>query len=109
MRLSLWRVFGLLVLMAVSPVFSGCKTPVCDARGPSEECEIHHAFMESVEVPFVKRPEPPMDYLQARIKYFPHAYPFALPEKCPKTMVYICDDCVKAEAEWVQWYATQKK
>ena len=109
MKKSLWRFAGLLFLLAVLPGFTGCQSKVCDARGPSEECEVHHEFMESVEVPYKTQPLPSPDYLQARIRFFPHAYPFVLPEKCPKTMVYICEDCVKAEAAWVQWNATQKK
>ncbi len=109
MRALLTRTVGLLALIAVLPGFTGCKSVVCDARGPSDECEIHHTLMESVKIPYSKGTEPPDDYLQARVRFFPHAYPFALPEKCPNTMVYICDDCVKAEAAWYQWRATQKK
>ncbi len=43
---------------------------------------------------------PSQDYLEARVKFFPHAYPFLLPETKGKYVVYICDDCVRAEEIW---------
>jgi hypothetical protein len=81
-------------------ILTGCKTRVYDARGPDEFCEVHHAFMRSVEIPVPKSTELTQDYLAARAKYFPHAYPFYLPPTKGHYMVYLCDYCIKAEEDW---------
>jgi len=89
-------------LMALGFVLAGCQTEkVCDARGESDFCEIHHTYMETKIVDNKKNwPMPSQEYLEARSRYFRHSYPFILPDKCPKCAVFICDDCVQAEAEW---------
>jgi hypothetical protein len=81
---------------------TGCETDkVCDARGQSDVCEIHHTFMETEIVENKKHwPRPTQEYLQARAQYFRHAYPFVLPDQCKKCAIHVCEDCVRAEEEW---------
>ena len=44
---------------------------------------------------------PSQEYLQARVRGFIHSYPFSLPyRKHTEFVVYICDECVRAEAAW---------
>ena len=79
---------------------SGCSSLV-DARGPSEFCEVHHGLMESIQV---KGPAGefslPQDYLELRMHRFPHAYPDFPPGGRSKWVIYICEDCVRAQQEW---------
>ncbi|HWF20025.1 MAG TPA: hypothetical protein VG754_12200 [Verrucomicrobiae bacterium] len=80
---------------------AGCKTQVCDTRGQSEVCEIHHQFMQTEVVDNKKNWRmPSQEYLEARAHFFRHSYPFVLPEKCKKCAIYVCEDCVRAEEEW---------
>lgn len=94
----------LCLALFAAALLAGCATEkVCDARGESEICEIHHAIMETEVVKNKKEwPMPSQAYLQARARYFRHAYPFLLPSSkdCPKCAVYICAECVRAEQEW---------
>jgi len=95
---------GLLVLALV---LAGCQT-TCDVRGPSDICEIHHAFMHADLVSNTKRPPPSQEYLEARAKGFVHARPFLLPAQCDRCLVNICDDCVRAEQFWQHEHPGQK-
>ena len=88
----------MLLLLALSG--GGCQTKVCDARGPSDTCEIHHAFMESVNLPYQKQEMPGREYLEARVRFFPHSQPFLMSPDCPHCVFYICDYCEHAEQEW---------
>ena len=86
-------------------IVSGCKThKVCDARGDSpDQCEIHHRLMRSEKFPNPHRTVPPsQEYLQARMRGFIHAKPtlFMLPDDCKECMVYVCQDCERAEEQW---------
>lgn len=91
----------ILVPLLLAAALAGCAShDVYDARGPSEFCEIHHALMHSEKISPPENAMPPQDYLEARVRFFPHAYPFFLPETKGKYMVYICDDCVRAEEIW---------
>ncbi len=87
------------VLLAMGLLLTGCYA-TCDARGPSEICEVHHTFMRTVTIKNKKNPAPTMEYLVARQQMFPHSYPFVLPDQCTKDVIYLCDDCAKAEKEW---------
>lgn len=90
-------VFGIVLLC-------GCKTgKVCDARGDVDQCEIHHRIMRSEKFPNPHRTTPPSrEYLEARMRYFRHAKPilYMLPDECKSCMVYICEDCERAEEQW---------
>jgi hypothetical protein len=84
---------------------TGCKTgKVCDARGDMpDQCEIHNRIMRSEKFPNPHRTDPPpREYLAARYRYFRHAKPIliGLPDDCKEVMVYMCDDCVRAEEQW---------
>jgi hypothetical protein len=103
MRALLW--FGLLAVMLA---LTGCANTTCDGRGPSEICGLHHGFMHEEMVSNPHRPPASQEYLQARSLSFPHSYPFALPDQCDKCMVYICDDCVRAEREWRRQHPGEK-
>jgi hypothetical protein len=89
-------------------LLTGCNSPVCDGRGPSNICPIHHEYMRAEIVSNRHLPMPSQDYMIARVQHFPHSYPFALPDQCGKCMLYICDDCVKAEKEWKLDHPGQK-
>ena len=103
------RVCFILLFAVTAFLVTGCKSTVCDGRGPSEMCEIHHELMEATEVdnPHMKK-APSQQYLQARVRGFIHSYPFALPEKCDKCVVWICQDCVNAEMQWKAMHPEQK-
>jgi hypothetical protein len=87
------------IMLAMGLVLTGCHS-TCDARGPSEECEIHHVLMRTELIDNDHPPAKTIEYVIARQQAFPHTYPFALPDQCNKCVVYICDDCVRAEKEW---------
>ena len=88
--------FGSFLILAVA----GC-TSLSDARGPSEICEVHHAFMRAVEVPGPKGALPvTQEYLAAKAKLFPHTYLDFTPDTRNHWMIYICNDCVRAQAAW---------
>ncbi len=81
-------------------LLAGC-TSLRDARGPSEICEVHHAFMRSVELPGPKAGvQLPPEYIETGIKTFPHAMPDYLPDSRHRVMLFICDDCVRAQRVW---------
>lgn len=102
------RILILTMLAAVGLFSTSCRT-VCDARGPVEICEIHHAYMETVIIDFEQKPVPSQEYVEARFKYFLHSYPYeTMPEKCKKCVVYVCPDCARAEQEWL-WRHPQAK
>ena len=102
------RVFFYVAMLAVASLFFGCSAPTCDGRGPSEICEIHHTMMGTVLVKRTKTPPLTREYLEARAHLFIHSYPFALPEQCGSCVVYICDDCVRAEREWKRGHTDGK-
>jgi hypothetical protein len=93
------RILILSALMALGLAATGCHT-TCDARGPSEYCEIHHTYMETRLIINDPHPKPSQEYLEARAQSFIHSYPYFLPDKCEKVVVYVCPDCVRAEQEW---------
>ena len=62
------------ILLAVG-LTTGCKSPVYDVRGPDEFCEVHHALMHAEQISAPKFVMPSREYLEARAKLFPHAYP----------------------------------
>jgi len=90
-----------LTLLLTAGLLAGCSS-LMDARGPDELCEVHHEFMESVEMPGSPEMVKPADaYLQARAREFPHSQPFYLPHHFRrKYRVYLCRDCILAEHEW---------
>ncbi len=86
-------------------MFSGCETgKVCDLRREAGEvCEIHHLYMHAEKYPNPHRTiSPSQEYLVARTRLFTHAKPtlYLLPDECKYAMVYVCDECVRAEREW---------
>jgi hypothetical protein len=95
------------VLLAMGLVLTGCYS-TCDGRGPSDMCEVHHMIMHAELVKNRHLPQPDMDYMAARQQMFPHVEPFALPDQCDKCVVYLCEDCVKAEREWKRQHPTGK-
>ncbi len=99
----------LAVLLAMGLAVTGCRTTTCDGRGPSEICEIHHAIMQTELLSKNRKSTAPsQEYLVARMTGFLHSYPYVLPEQCDKTAVYICDDCVRAEHEWIRRHPGEK-
>lgn len=96
-------------LLAVT-LLTSCSTSLMDARTPSEICEIHHAFMRTTEVSGQKEFNPPSEeYIQARLKGFVHSYPYYLPYRAKtRFVVYLCDDCVRAEKEWKHQHPKKK-
>jgi hypothetical protein len=94
-------------LLAIAFLFTGCKT-TCDGRGPTEYCELHHEMMETESVERHVTPQPSPEYLQARVKYFIHSYPYGLPEKCKTCIVYICPECVRNEEAWIRSHPNLK-
>jgi hypothetical protein len=94
---------GMLLALCSPVLLTGCASSAYDARGDgSEICEIHHTYMQSVEVSASSHNfQPTQEYLEARTRLFRHSYPFALPERARTTyVIYLCDDCVRAEAAW---------
>jgi len=86
--------------LAMAGAITGCST-LSDARGTSEFCEIHHAMMFSIEVPAPSPSfEPKPDYLEARNRLFPHGFPKYPPDNRRKWVVFVCDYCTRAEADW---------
>jgi hypothetical protein len=82
-------------------ILTGCgTTEIYDARGASDVCEVHHAYMHSERIRTPANVMPSQDYLNARLKFFPHAYPFYLPKIAGRYEVNICDYCVRAEEAW---------
>jgi hypothetical protein len=61
---------------------------------------VHHTLMRTELVKNRHLPPQTIEYVMARQQGFPHTEPFALPDQCDKCVVYLCDDCVKAEKEW---------
>jgi hypothetical protein len=102
MPLTKMRILIASILLATGLFVSGCTTPsTCDARGPSEVCELHHEYMQTELYTNPKHATMPTDeYLQARTKLFVHSYPFILPNQCDKCVIYVCDECVRVEGEW---------
>jgi hypothetical protein len=89
---------------------TGCGT-VIETRGDSEICEIHHTYMRSAEFSPPSNDKPPAEeYLNARIRYFRHSYPSTLrPQFRTKYMIYLCDKCVQAEADWMRMHPEYKR
>ena len=82
-------------------LLSGCSSPVRDARGQSEICEVHHAFMHAMTLPGPKSSiKLPDEYLAAEFRTFPHCMPDYPPDNRHKVLLYICDDCVRAQRAW---------
>ncbi len=102
------RVTFCLILLAAG-FLTGCSSTTVDGRTESEICEIHHIFMHAEEVPSLKEyPQVSQEYMQARAKGFIHSYPFQLPyRKRTKFLVWICDDCVRAEEFWKRQHPGQ--
>ncbi len=98
--------FGLqttaMLFLVLALLCGGCQTKVCDARGPSDMCEVHNNYMEGVKISYRQQPLPSRAYLEARVKYFPHAKPFLMSKECPVCVFYICDYCERAEQGWLQ-------
>jgi hypothetical protein len=97
-----------LAILSLAPIFAGCKSTTCDARGPNEYCELHHQMMEEVMMDRQNNPMPSQEYLKARVQGFRHSYPFLFPAKCDHCMFYVCPDCVRAEQEWVRRHPGSK-
>jgi hypothetical protein len=100
MKLSGHALRAILILLAAG-LLGGCSSEM-DARGPSDICEIHHAYMQSVEFHGRSAGDPPsQEYLAARVQFFRHAYPVLLPHRFRTTyVIYVCDQCVQAERKW---------
>jgi len=96
------------VILAAAFLLTGCYSKICDLRGPLDVCQIHHEYMREALISNRHLAMPSQEYLIARVQFFPHSYPFALPDQCDKTEVYICDDCVKAERAWRLAHPEQK-
>jgi hypothetical protein len=97
-------------LLAVALALPGCATKnTCDGRGDSEICPVHHELMHAELVDNRKSwPQVTQEYMTVRAQHFPHAYPFWLPGQCDKCVVFICDDCVKAEEAWKRQHPQTK-
>lgn len=98
-RFSL-RIF-LVLILAVA--LTACRTPgrVYDQREASNVCELHHTTMRSVRVPLgIGSVLPYAGYLEARDKLFPHSYPQWLGSQKDYCIIYVCDDCIRAEDAW---------
>jgi hypothetical protein len=93
------RVF--LILCVAVGLSSGCATQ--DLRGPTDLCEVHHVKMRSVSVPLVTGWIDYFgnDYSKAQ-HLFPHIPPKAPASRWRREKIYVCDECVRAEHEWLQ-------
>ncbi|MDB6016264.1 MAG: hypothetical protein JWR19_753 [Pedosphaera sp.] len=57
--------------------------------------------MNSVEVPGPKQSVPlANDYVEAGLRFFPHGYPDYVPSPRDHVVIYICDECVRAQQVW---------
>jgi len=90
--------FGLWLAVGLS---GGCVTQ--DLRGSSDICEVHHVRMRSVAVPLVVGW---VDYFgndyQKAMHLFPHIPPAAPATDWRRERIYVCDECVRVEHEWLQ-------
>jgi hypothetical protein len=98
--------FALKLTGALAAVLlAGCSTSLLDARRTGENadiCEIHHTYMETTRISSRELGDPPgQEYLAARVHLFIHSYPVTLPRRARTTyVIYLCDECVRAEAAW---------
>lgn len=84
-------------------LLTACHTPnhVADFRKGSDICDLHHTKMRSVQVPEgVGCVLPRAGYLEARDNLFPHSYPEWLESRKDFCLIYVCDDCIRAEDKW---------
>ena len=94
--------YAVAVVLSAIALSSGCATR--DARGPSLVCEVHHIAMRSVSVPLVVGWVDHFDanYTQAADHVFPHMQPEGPASKWRRERVYVCDECVRAQRDWLQ-------
>lgn len=99
------RIYLLCFLTVLGVSLTGCQSEkICDARGDTDICEIHHVIMqEEIVKNRNKNPTmPSQEYLAARAQNFRHSYPFLLPKECTSCAVNICPACVRAEELWMR-------
>lgn len=91
------------VCILVLVLGEGCRTPghVTDLRGASDVCAVHHVKMRSVQFPMGSGCALPYaGYLEARDNCFPNAFPIWLNSQKDYCIIYVCDDCIRAEDVW---------
>ena len=107
------RILSVLSL-AIVTLFVGCASDrnTCDGRGDwegAEVCEAHHLLMRTVKIPNPRFKKMPSEqYLQDRLRAFPHSRPFALPPQCKDAVVYICEQCLRTEELWRHQHPEEK-
>ncbi len=107
------RILSVLSLIVVALAVScASDRKTCDGRGDAEGaevCEVHHLMMRTVTVPNPRMKKTPSEqYLQDRVRAFPHSRPFALPPECREAIVYICDQCLRTEEIWRHQHPEEK-
>jgi hypothetical protein len=91
------------VLWLVALVLAAGCTSIRDGRGPTDICEVHNTIMHEEVVPAPRDNDPlPAEYVEAGLRLFPHAWPKYHPSHGDKVVVYICDECVRAQEEWMR-------
>ena len=90
-----------LMLLGASVFLAGCCC-VRDRRTVSEVCQGHHTRMHAEVFRRTAIMTPTFGYAGARLRLFPNIPPQGPPVFWPwsRQRVYICDQCVAAEAEW---------
>jgi hypothetical protein len=72
-----------------------------DRRGPSSVCQVHHVQMRSVIIGgFSATVDAGPTYEDAHAKFFPNGCPSSSPKE--RIKIYMCDECVRAQREWLQ-------
>ena len=96
------RLFRVTIIAAFAATLSGCCC-VRGARGPGSICEVHQTAMRSEVIrAWSGCALAPVSYVEARQKFFPHAYPDQLSSPWPwrRERIYICDECIRAREDW---------
>src|SRR5687768_16086210 len=105
-----YPLLGLTTLLALLLILAGgCKHRLgdiaasdIDNRRGSDRCELHHSAMQTARVGLTVGCVLPLkDYLEARKESFPNTCPNTLRAKNSFELIYVCDQCLAREREWL--------
>jgi hypothetical protein len=100
----LHRISQIAIVLVVAFAGAGLSSAPANS-GASAVCEVHHKAMrvEHIRARGGSLPRAP-GYEATRSKLFPHAFPEGWPDPRPWKFkrVYICDDCARAQKEWLR-------